>query len=255
MNPSLRAMLTSALVVGFGGTVGFLLYAPQPQERTMLELRDAGIADGQPLTLICPERLTKRTANRINRVQPGVLRPQQAYARVARSARCFNPDGGNCFRPSDGLLRVGDLEGSIVVPSLRRDAVDGGEDEVDDSLQFKLNACSFLTCQQTDIATDAGTFVNPYAAPFCGPLNRVAVQPLPYMLPDCFLSDGGGWDNEMGEPGHDPAPDCKWTGIYAQSDGGPRWRGCSFGPRELAVGSGCLPVESSILSGDPMEWL
>jgi len=38
--------------------------------------------------------------------------------------------------------------------------------------------------------------------------------------------------------------------------GGPRWRGVNVGPREFAVGSQCLPVECSVVSGDvPQEWL
>jgi hypothetical protein len=261
MNSKLKAMIVSVGVFTLGG-VGFYVYTPQPATRTMLELRDAGLADGQKFVLICPERLTQRTKNRINRTQPGVLRPKQSYARVARLSLCFNPDGGNCFRPSDGLLRVADLEGEVVVPSLRRDVVgtvegdDGGEDEVDDSLQYRFDACSFLTCNQADTAQDAGTFVNPYANGFCGALNRLAVQPLPNMIPDCRGPDGG-WDDEAGEVGHIAAPNCKFGGPYGLPDGGPRWAGCNSYPAQFASGNQCLPVESSVVSGDLInsEWL
>ena len=88
MTSKLRAMLVSAGVFLLGG-VGVLVYTPQPASRTMLDLKDAGIMDGQRLVIVCPERLTKQTVRRINANQPGLLRPKQAYARVARSARCW----------------------------------------------------------------------------------------------------------------------------------------------------------------------
>ena len=103
MTPKLRSMLTGAAVVVLSG-VGFLLYTPQPATRSMLELRDAGITDGPRFVLTCPERLTAQTRRRINAAQPGLLRPKQSYGRVARTAVCFNPDAGNCFRPADGDL-------------------------------------------------------------------------------------------------------------------------------------------------------
>ena len=127
MTSKLRSMIVGVGVFLLGG-VAFIVYTPQPAARTMAELRDAGILDGQKFVWVCPERLTKRTINRIKRLQPTALRPKQSYAHVARVAVCFNPDGGNCFRPSDGLLRVTDLEGEVVVPSLRRDLVGTDED-------------------------------------------------------------------------------------------------------------------------------
>jgi hypothetical protein len=223
----------------------------------MAELRDAGLNDGQKFAQICPERLTQRTKNRINRTQPGALRPKQSYARVARLAVCFNPDGGNCFRPSDGLLRVANLEGEVIVPSLRRDTTgtvdgdDGGEDEVDDALQYRLDDCSYLTCNQADEAQDAGTFINPYATPWCSALNRLAVQPLPCMIPDGRLPDGGFLDDAP--PGQ---IDCRFIGPYGTADGGPRWNGINVRPKDYAVGSQCLPVECSVVAGDvPGDWL
>lgn len=261
MTSKLRAMLVGVGVFVLGG-VGLIVSTPQPATRTMLELRDAGIADGQKFALICPERITARTRNRINRNQPGLLRPKQSYARVARVAVCFNPDGGNCFRPSDGLLRVADLQGEVIIPSLRRDVVgtvegdDGGEDEVDDSLLFRFDNCTFLTCNQADVAADAGTLVNPFANPWCGALNRLALQPLPNMIPDCRGPDGG-WDDNAGDPGHIAAPNCKFAGPYALPDGGPRWAGCNSLPAQYASGNACLPVESSVVAGDLInqEWL
>lgn len=265
MSSKLRAMLVSVGVFVLGG-VGVYVYTPQPATRTMAELRDAGIADGQKFVLVCPERLTPRTRNRINRNQPGLLRPRQSYGHVSRVAVCFNPDGGNCFRPSDGLLRVADLQGEVVVPSLRRDLTgtdedagtdgDGEDNTVDDSLQYRMDACEALTCQQANVAEDAGTFTNPYASAFCGALSRLALQPAPCMIPNCWGLADGGWDDNAGEVGHIPAPNCKATGPYGEMDGGARWRGCNVVPRDFAVGPDCLPVACSVVAGDvPQDWL
>jgi len=71
------------------------------------------------------------------------------------------------------------------------------------------------------------------------------------MIPDGRLPDGG-WLDDAPEG----AIDCKFNGPYGLPDGGPRWRGVNVGPREFAVGSQCLPVECSVVSGDvPQEWL
>lgn len=260
MLPKLKSLLAASAVFLLGG-IGVYVYTPQPADRTMLELKDAGILDGQRLVIVCPERLTKRTIRRVNAKQPGILRPQQAYAHIARSARCFNPDAGNCLRPSDGLARVSDLEGEIIVPSLRADlngidqdagvgSDDGGDnDDVDDSYQYANTSCELLTCPQFDAQVDAGTKTNPYAGSCLGGLNRLALQPAPCMLPDVWKnSPDGGWV-EIGEV------DCKGIGPYGLSDGGPRWRGYNVTPREYAVGADCLPSACVIVSGDPIEWL
>lgn len=242
MTSKLRAMLTAAAVVALSG-VSFLLYTPQPATRSMLELRDAGIGDGQKFVLTCPERITAQTKRRI-KAAGGVLRPKQSYARVARTAVCFNPDGGNCFRPSDGLLRVADLEGEVIVPSLRRDTAgadltdDGGEDAIDDADQYRLDDCVATTCPNFD----AGDGSN-----FCGRLNRLMLVASPCMIPNCWLADGG-WDDAT-------QVDCKFGGPYA-GGGAPRWRGCNVGAAEYASGTQCLPVECSVVAGDvPQEWL
>jgi hypothetical protein len=265
MTSKLRSMIAGVGVFVLGG-VAFYVSTPQPATRTMAELRDAGILDGQKFVMTCPERLTSRTKNRIKRLQPDALRPKQSYGHVSRVAVCFNPDGGNCFRPSDGLLRVADLEGEVVIPSLRRDLVgtdedagvdgDGEDNTVDDSLQYRQDGCEVLTCQQSEVAQDAGTFTNPYQTPFCGALNRLALQVAPCMIPNCWGLPDGGWDDNAGEVGHIPAPDCKGVGPYGEMDGGARWRGCNVAPREWSVGSACLPVSCSVVAGDaPQDWL
>lgn len=256
MNSRLRSMLFVVGTVVLGG-VGFTLLTPQPATRTMAELRDAGITDGQRLVLVCPERLTQQTRNRIKRNQPDALRPKQVYARVARVAVCFSGDGGNCIRPADGGVLVAD--GEVVVPSLRRDlsgvdldaggADDAGEDvEVDDSLQFRLDDCQHLSCAQYDVAVDAGTLPNPFANRFCGALNRLAAVPAPCAIPLCLGGDGG-WDDNA-------VVDCRATGPYGEMDGGARWRGCNATPSAYVTGSACVPVECSVVAGDDLveEW-
>ena len=86
MTPQLRNMLVGVGVFLLGG-IGVYVYTPQPATRSMLELRDAGVLDGQPLVIECPERLTAQTKRRINSAQPGQLRPGQSYARIARTTQ------------------------------------------------------------------------------------------------------------------------------------------------------------------------
>ena len=248
MTPKLRSMIFLVGTLVLGG-VGLRLSTPQPATRSMAELRDADIADGQRFVLTCPERLTQQTRRRINAAQPGALRPKQVYARVHRVSVCFNPDAGNCLRPSDGALRVADMEGDVVVPSLRRDLMgvdldagndaDGGEDSVDDSLQFRLDDCSVTTCPNFD----AGDGSN-----FCSRLNRIALAESPCAIPLCLGSDGG-WDDNA-------VVDCRATGPYGEQDGGARWRGCNATPSQHTTGAACVPVACGVLAGDDLveEW-
>lgn len=249
MTPKLRSMIFVVGTLVLAGGVGLSLSTPVPGTRTMAELRDAGITDGQRFVLTCPERLTPQTKRRINANQPGLLRPKQTYGRVARTAVCFNPDGGNCFRPSDGLLRIADGEGEVIVPSLRQDLVgvdldagndsDGGEDGVDDSWQFRLDDCAVTTCPNFD----AGDGTN-----FCGRLNRLMLVTSPCAIPLCLGGDGG-WDDNA-------VVDCRGVGPFGTADGGPRWRGCNVTPSQYTTGTACVPVECSAVAGDDLveEW-
>jgi len=252
MTPKLRAMIAAIGILSLGG-VGLYMYTPVPAARTMAELRDAGIASpaGQKFVLTCPERLTQATRNRINRLQPGVLRPRQWYANVSRVAVCFNPDAGNCFRPSDGLLRVGDLQGEVIVPSLRRDMAgasddagtdDAGEDTaVDDAWQFELTNCTVTTCQNADAG---GLFSN---AP-CNNLNRLWVVDQPCRIPRC-INDAGVWDDSM-------VVDCRRRDpTFGATDGGmtTAWRGCNAMPAASAVGAACLPTACGPVAGETLE--
>lgn len=108
MSPRLRNIVFLVGTVLAGG-VSYTLLTPTPASRTMLELRDAGIMLGQPVVVETPERLTPQAKRRIRDLQPGLLRPRQTYAHVARTARCFGDkflDGGvgNCVRPDGGTL-------------------------------------------------------------------------------------------------------------------------------------------------------
>lgn len=268
MNSRLSAMLVAVGVLAGG----FLLLTPQPATRSMSELRDAGIAEGQPVVSICPERLTRQTKRRIELAQPGLLRPKQSYARVARVARCFGSevlDGGgvgNCLRPNgnslgpftrevlvtteDGgqeVVTVG-KSAEVVVPSLRRNLVgidtdagadDGGEEGVDDSLQYDLLSCELRRCN----TFDAGDGTN-----FCGRLNRLMMLDAPCRIPNGWRADGG-WDESS-------PVDCRFGGPYGEMDGGLRWRGFNVGPSQFTSGADCIPVECSVVAGDvPQEWL
>lgn len=259
MNPKLKQMLVGVGVFLLGG-VGVYVYTPQPASRTMLELRDAGIIDGQPVVIECPERLTPQTKRRVSAAQPGLLRPKQSYARIARTARCFTPDAGNCFAAGTGVARVGDLEAELIIPSLRRNLAgvdldasvgldDGGDsDDVDDSLQYDVSGCDVYGCTQYDNLIDAGQRPNPFANRYCNALNRLSVVPSPCMLPNGWRSDGG-WDEST-------PVDCKFGGPYGEADGGLRWRGFNVGPSQYAAGAECVPVECSVVAGDvPQEWL
>lgn len=262
MNSRLAAMLALAGTISVSAGVAVYVYTPQPATRSIAELKDAGILDGQRGIVTCPERLTKQTKNRIAANQPGLLRPGQSYGTVSRTARCFNPDGGNCVRASDGQARVGNLEGHLVIASLRADLSgtdggvtvnDGGDNEdVDDSLQFDRAGCVFQSCPLFDADVDAGKKLDPFGG-CLGGLNTIALQPAPCMIPNGWgrAADGGWCEEECGGP-----VDCRFGGPYAETDGGPRWRGFNAGAREYAVGTACVPVACGVVAGDvPQEWL
>lgn len=251
MDPKLRAMIVAIGTATLAGGA-FVLYTPQPAARTMAELRDAGVADGQKFVLVCPERLTDVTRRRIGRSQPGVLRPGQKYASVARVAVCFRGDGQltNCFDAA-GALRPGADGGDVVVPSLRQDA-DGGlsedptddgsgeSNEADDSLVYRQDECQAIRCTSFDAGEPS-----PFATPFCQRLNRLQAVPPPCVIPNCWLPDGG-WDDNA-------VVDCRTT---PSSPWGDSYRGCNVLPGQYATGTACLPSACSVVAGDnPPDWL
>lgn len=287
MTPQLRNMLVLAGTVSIAAGVSVYVYTPTPATRTSAELKDAGILALQRLIITCPERLTAQTIKRINAKQAGLLRPGQSYGTVSRTSRCWNPDGGNCMRASDGLARLADLEGELIITSLRIDltGVDqdaglyddgGGSDDVDDALQFDTAGCVVQTCPLFDAEVLTGAKLDPWydgggagAVSCLGGLNSLALQPSPCMMPNGWNRGAdGGWCEEtecLAQGGGYRAcgvgdtcgeVDCKFAGPYALPDGGARWRGFNVGAREFAVGAACVPVSCSVVAGDvPSEWL
>lgn len=250
-------MLAAVGIASLGGGLVYLS-TPQPSTRTMAELRDAGLADGQRFVLVCPERLTHQTRRRIQAAQPGALRPRQQYAQVARVAVCLRADGGpgNCFGVGGNLLGV--AEGAdVVVPSLRRnlDGVnldagievdDGGagdSDDVDDAFQYRYDECHAVRCADFDAGSPS-----PFATPFCQRFNRLMAVPPPCLMPNCYTGPNGEWDDNA-------VVACRGVGPLGLPDGGPRWRGCNVGPAQYMTGPACLPVSCSVVAGDPPDWL
>lgn len=251
MDPKLQNMLVIIGAVALGGGALYLA-TPQPATRSMAELRDAGVADGQKFVLVCPERLTDVARRRINRAQPGVLRPSQKYAAVARVAVCFRGDGAltNCFDAA-GALRAGAEGGTVVVPSLRQDAdgglnenpdeTDGEIDEADDSLVYRQDECQSVRCADFDAGSPS-----PFATAFCARLNRMMAVPPPCVVPNCWTLPDGGWDDNA-------VVDCRTT---AGSPWGDAYRGCNVLPGQYATGTQCVPVACSVVAGDsPPDWL
>lgn len=267
MRQELKAMLVLVGVAVVSG-VGFYVYTPQPATRSMAELRDAGITDpaGQKLVWESPERLTDQSIRIINRKQPGILRPSQRYARVARVAVCFLEDGGssNCVRVADGGILALDLGASLTIPSLRQDLTgididagdmvdDAGEsNSVDNALQYRRDDVRLYSCAQYDDFEAQTLRPNPWAdagSRFCGALNRLAVVPSPCVIPNCWTLSDGGWDDNA-------VVDCDGTGPFGLQDGGRRYRGCNVTPTQFSAGAACVPVECSVVAGDnPPDWL
>lgn len=244
MSEQLRNMLVVAGVLTLAGGA-FTLYTPQPSTRTMAELRDAGVADGQKFVLVRAEKLTDVSRRRINRTQPGLLRTNQIYATVARVAVCRRGDGQltNCF-DVDGNLRVNASDGGVIVPSLRIDADGGSEDGADDGAGESNEVDDAKPSEQTQQAITCASFdagvPSPFATPFCSRLNRMMVVPSGCVIPNCWTLPDGGWND-------DTVADCRTT---AASPWGDRYLGCNTIPGQYAVGTQCVPVNCATVGGD-----
>jgi hypothetical protein len=234
VTPKLRALL---VVVGTVTLVGGTIRLAVPRrDVTRVQLIDGGIAEGQAFVLVCPERLSDKARAAINAAQPGLLRPNQRYAKVARVAACFRPEtAGGCFTAA-GVLRPEAVGGFVVVPSLRK--TNGGsainDPDADDGLPLE-GECRARRC--TDMTAN-----------FCDNPLRLAAVPsggaAGCAIPDCRRPDGG-WNDA-----HAPVA-CRATGVLGLPDGGPLWRGCNvINPATLATGAACLPVECGTWGGD-----
>lgn len=229
MNPRLRALMIIAGVTTFAGGTAVLLI-PRG-DVTLNQLRNAGLGDGQPFVLVCPEKLSPETRRKINLQQPDFLRVRQRYARIARAAVCFRTDGGaaGCFRP-DGTLLPG-AEAQVIVPSLRILSGDSGIDPTaDDGVPLQAD-CRARRCSEFD-------------AGFCQGMTRIEALPLPCVIPDCRI--GQRWNDNA-------IVDCRATGRLGHRDGGARWRGCNVMPSAFAVGTACVAVECGTLAPDDMR--
>jgi len=291
MNSKLRSLLVGVGIFVVGG-VSFSVFRREPPGQSIANLRDAGLLSERTgrFVLACPEKITTATRNNLRKNGYGTFRPGTVH-RIARVViehqnieALWLPDGGRIDEQNDsgvpidcwalarndffGWAPVLDgghcLKRELVNPSidvLAAEEVDGGdeEDETDDSLQFRTDDCFRLECNDD---TDAGirelnwladggarhAFPDGGPRPWCNVATRRGRITPPCVIPDCSLSDGG-WDD------NGPEVDCRGTGPFGISDGGPRWRGCNVTPATFATGSACIPVECSVVSGDGIDVL
>lgn len=243
MNPRLREMIIIVGMITVGG-VTYQLATSHPSTRTMAELKDAGILDCQNSVIVRGEKLTQKARNRINAAQPGVLRPRQQYAQVARTQRCCSPDGVAvaCF-DAQGNPRPVTEGGIIIVASLKLedagvllDDEDGESNEGDESQSTPGE--QIIRCADFDAGDPS-----PFTTPFCSRLNRMMAVPPPCAMPNCWTLADGGWDDTA-------VVDCLSTVPDLSGDATPRWRGCNVIPGTHAVGAQCVPVNCAVQSGD-----
>lgn len=242
---TISAVIATLLV----GGVSYNIWAPTPRTQTMAALRDAGYGSGQGVIYIRTERLTPAARRRIQRDQPGFLRPRQRYALIARAGDCVQEDGGPaaCFNAAGLAVRPGDVQ----VPSLRFDPAvdpeddagvnDGGEDEADMSEPVCREDCELVRCSMFD----AGSVPIPYAnGTLCGGNRMMALTPQ-CVIPNCWKGPGNAWDPTA-------VTDCKRKDPFT---GVPRWMGCAPMPPEVSSGTDCLPSNCVVREGDPPDYL
>lgn len=253
MNSRIRNMVAAVGLFVVGG-IGYAVFQPTPPDRTMAELRDAGLLgeSTERFVMVCPEKLSARTARRLVALDfcdAGECRAG-AIKRIARPAYRFaSADGG--------------LD-EVVVPSLRVSlgADDGGggagdgsddDEDADDALQFRTDDCYRLDCAGFSAGQRPnGGFrfrrPNQTEAAFCNGPSRLALQVPPCVMPNCWTLADGGWDDNA-------VVDCLAGGPYADGQGQPRWRGCNVLRAEYSSGTACVPTECSIVAGDTIDVL
>ena len=251
MNERIRSMVVAVGLFVVGG-VTYVVSQPTPPDRTMAELRDAGLLSEatERFVMVCPEKLSARTARRL------VALDRRHVDRG--NAEGFLKSGKQMAEVAEEVCRLDE----VVVPSLRLSlgADDGGgvgdgtddEEAADDSLQFRTDDCYRLACAGFSAGTRAdGGFryrrPNGTEAAFCNGPSRLALVTPPCVIPNCWTLPDGGWDDNA-------TVDCLAGGPYAVA-GQPRWRGCNVLQAAYASGAACVPVECSVVAGDPIDVL
>ena len=249
MNPKLRSLLIGVGVFVVGG-VSFSVYRREPPGQPVANLRDAGLFSERDdrWVMACPEKITAATRNNLRNNDYGTFKVGSIH-RIARVVIEHDLDDGGR---------------ELVSPSLdvlANDA-DGGdpEDETDDALQFRSDDCFRLECND---GTDAGIrelnwlpdggarhpFPDGGPRPWCNVATRRGRLTPPCVIPDCWTLADGGWNDSA-------VVDCQRTGPFGNQPGGtPRWGGCNVVPAQFSTGSACVPVECSVVAGDPIDVL
>ena len=249
MNPKLRSLLVGIGLFIVGG-VSFSVYRREPPGQPVANLRDAGLFSERDdrWVMACPEKITAATRNNLRNNDYGTFKVGSIH-RIARVVIEHDLDDGGreLINPSLDVLA--------------NDA-DGGdpEDETDDALQFRSDDCFRLECNDD---TDAGIrelnwlpdggarhpFPDGGPRPWCNVATRRGRITPPCVIPDCWTLADGGWDDNT-------VVDCRGTGPFGVQPGGaPRWRGCNVTPAQFSTGAACVPVECSVVAGDPVDVL
>lgn len=251
MNPNLRALVVGVGIFIVGG-VSYSVYRREPPGQPVANLRDAGLFSERDdrWVMACPEKITRTTRNYLRSNGYGTFAPGSIH-RIARVVIQHDLDDG-------GRELV-----NAALDVLSNDA-DGGdeEDETDDALQFRSDDCFRLECNDdTDAGIrelnwlpdggarhpTAGDMLDP--RPWCNVATRRGRVTPPCVIPDCWTLPDSGWND-------DAVVDCRGTGPFGVFPGGePRWRGCNVTPAQFSTGAACVPVECSVVAGDPIDVL
>lgn len=239
-------VMTGAAVGG-----GYLLATRQPPDITMAEVRDAGAVDERTArwVAVCPEKISKRTRNYLRNNGYGDY-AEGSIHRVARVVWQYDSDAGPLV-----------LNPSLIVTLDAGEDADGGdeEDQTDDALLFRLDDCYRVECNNADgglnelrLLADGGfrhMRSDGGEVPWCNSATRRGRVTPPCVIPDCWTLADGGWNDSA-------VVDCQGTGPFGVQPGGaPRWRGCNVTPAQFSTGAACVPVECSVVAGDPIDVL
>lgn len=252
MNEKLRA-----LVVGVGlfvvGGVSYSVYRREPPGQPVANLRDAGLFSERDdrWVMACPEKITRATRNYLRNNGYGTFAVGSIH-RIARVVIQHNLDDGGRELVNASLDVLDPDAGDF----------DGGdeEDATDDALQFRTDDCFRLECNDPEdsgirelrLLADGGfrhMRSDGGEVPWCNAATRRGRMTPPCVIPNCWTLPDGGWDDNA-------VVDCRGTGPFGNAgDGSPRWRGCNVTPAQFSTGAACVPVECSVVAGDPIDVL